>query len=48
LYSILTIKLNKKDPYEMLVKILKELPNLVIEESWEGIADLILKYEGLL
>ena len=44
LYSILvTIKLNKKDPYETLVTIFKRLPNITTPEDWDALADIILK-----
>lgn len=45
LYSILvSMKLNKKDPYETLVEVLKRRPwEEENSEIWEGIADLILK-----
>ena len=44
LYSLLvTIKLNKKDPYETLVQILKKLPEVKTPEDWDALADLLLQ-----
>ena len=44
LYSILvTIKLNKKDPYQILVEILKRMPEVKTPQDWEALADLLLK-----
>ena len=44
LYSILvTIKLNDKNPYDTLVKILEKLPDTKTPEDWELLVDLILK-----
>ncbi len=43
LYSLLvTIKLNKKDLYKTLVKILYQLLKIKIPKDWEALADLIL------
>ena len=43
LYSIaFTIKLNGKNPFEVLVKILEELPKVKIAEDYQKLVDLIL------
>jgi transposase len=44
LYSLLvTIKLNKKDPYETLLTVLKKLPDTKTPDDWDALADVLLK-----